>query len=180
MPPSTPLRASLCHTFTNYPFSHSLLFVLGWGFLFALVYWLFRKDIKTSVVLGLLVVSHWLLDLIVHVPDLPLYPGSSLLLGFGLWNSIAGTLLLEGLLFLLGVWLYLRTTWAEAKTGLYSLWALIIFLVLVHGANLFGPPPHSMSAVAWAGQLQWLFVGWAYWADRNRTSSAFRPNTLAG
>ncbi|GAB3534308.1 hypothetical protein GCM10027443_21180 [Pontibacter brevis] len=129
--------------FTNYPISHSLVLVLGWGLLFALVHWLFQKDVKTALVLGLLVVSHWFLDLIVHLPDLPLYPGNSPRVGFGLWNSMGGTLLLEGLLFLFGLWLYLRTTWAEGRTGLYSLWALIVFLVLVHGANLFGPPPAS-------------------------------------
>lgn len=165
--------------FTDYPISHSLLMAIGWGLLFTLVYWFFKRDMKTALVLGLLVVSHWLLDLIVHLPDLPLYPGSSTLVGFGLWNSMAGTLLVEGSLFLLGVWLYLRTTWTEAKTGFYALWALILFLVVIHSANLFGPPPTSITAVAWVGQLQWLFVLWAYWADRNRSAAALRPGPLA-
>src|SRR4051794_23037360 len=70
--------------FTSYPITHSLLMVLGWGLLFGFVYWRRQKNAKGAVVLGLCVVSHWLLDLIVHRPDLPLYPGDSPKLGMGL------------------------------------------------------------------------------------------------
>ncbi|MCJ8164799.1 hypothetical protein MKJ04_08080 [Pontibacter sp. E15-1] len=152
--------------FTDYPISHSLLTVLGWGLLFGLVYWWLQKDGRAALVLGLLVVSHWFLDLIVHVPDLPLYPGNSPKVGFGLWNSVAGTVLLEGLLFAGGIWLYLRTKRAAATQASVALWVLVAFLVLVYLANIFGPAPTNMTAVAWAGQLQWLLVVWAYWADR--------------
>lgn len=112
--------------------------------------------------LGLLVVSHWFLDLVVHVPDLPLWPGNSPMVGLGLWNSLPGTLLVEGLLFIGGIWLYLRTKTAATQTTPYALWALVIFLVLVYAANIFGPPPTDITAVAWAGQLQWILVLWAY------------------
>ncbi|WP_242929434.1 hypothetical protein [Pontibacter vulgaris] len=154
--------------FTNYPISHSLLLVLGWGLLFGVVYWLIKKDTRSAIILGLLVVSHWLLDLIVHVPDLPLYPGDAPMLGLGLWTSTTATILAESLLFILGLWLYLRNTKAKNKTGIYSFWALIIFLVVIYFMNLFGPVPPSMDAVAWGGQMQWLLIIWAYWADRNR------------
>ena len=162
--------------FTHYPISHSLLLVLGWGLLFGLAYWLLQKDRKTALVLGLLVVSHWFLDLVVHVPDLPLWPGDSPLVGLGLWNSMPGTLLVEGLLFAGGLWLYLRTK--AAKTTAYALWALVIFLVLVYIANVFGPPPTDMTAVAWAAQLQWILVLWAYWADRKATKPALTPKAI--
>ncbi len=164
-------------TFTDYPISHSLLLVLVWAVLFGLVYWLIRKDRRSAVILGLLVVSHWLLDLIVHKPDLPLYPGNSPLLGLGLWSSAAGTILVEGLLFILGVGLYLRSTKAKNKTGSYSLAALVVFLIVIYFLNLFGPPPPSVAAVAWSGQLQWIFIFWAYWIDRNRETKAY--NALA-
>ncbi|WP_242923695.1 hypothetical protein [Pontibacter liquoris] len=158
--------------FTSYPISHSLLLVLGWGLLFGAVYWMLRKDLRTAVVLGLLVISHWFLDLAVHLPDLPLYPGNSPLLGLGLWKSTTATLLVEGLLFILGVGLYLRRTTPKNKTGVYSLWALVVFLVIVYVANVFGPVPPSETAVAWGSQLQWLFILWAYWVDRNRAVKA--------
>jgi hypothetical protein len=154
--------------FTDYPISHSLLLVLGWGLLFGIVYWQLKKDKRSAFILALLVISHWFLDLIVHVPDLPLYPGNSPYVGLGLWSSTTGTILAEGLLFIGGVWLYFRSTQPKNKTGLYSVWALVVFLVLIHFMNLFGPVPPSMDAVAWGGQLQWLLVFWAYWADHNR------------
>jgi FtsH-binding integral membrane protein len=168
--------------FTNYPISHSLLLVLGWGLLFGLVYWLIKKDTRSAVILGLLVVSHWFIDLIVHVPDLPLYPGDAPMLGLGLWTSTIATIALEILLFIVGLWLYLKTTKAKNKTGNYSFWALVVFLVVIYFMNLFGPVPPNMEAVAWGGQMQWLLVIWAYWADHNRETinySASDHQTIA-
>src|SRR5688572_9195821 len=73
--------------FTDYPISHSLLLVTIWSTLFGLAFFLFSKNVRASILLGCLVLSHWILDVIVHLPDLPLYPGNSPKLGFGLWNS---------------------------------------------------------------------------------------------
>ena len=154
--------------FEHYPITHSLLMAVVWGGLFALVYWLARKYKAGAIVMGLCVVSHWVLDLLVHRPDLPLIPGGATRLGIGLWNSLAATVILEGLIFIAGVWLYLRTTAAKDRVGRWALWGLIAFLVVIYITNLFGPPPPSVKAIAWAGQLQWLFVIWAYWIDRHR------------
>ena len=155
--------------FTYYPITHSLLMACVWGILLGGVFWLIHKNTKIAIVIGLCVVSHWVLDLMVHRPDLPLYPGHADKVGFGLWNSLSGSLLVESALFIVGVAIYLRATRAKNRTGIFSCWALIVFLVLIHIGNLFGPPPPSVTAIAWAGQLQWLFVIWAYWVDRNRT-----------
>ena len=57
--------------FTYYPFTHSLVGVLVWAILFGTIYYFIKKNYKTSIILGLLVVSHWFLDLLVHIPDLP-------------------------------------------------------------------------------------------------------------
>jgi hypothetical protein len=119
-------------------------------------------------VLSLCVLSHWVLDLIAHIPDLPLYPGESPRIGLGLWNSLGGTLLLEGLVFVVGLILYLRVTSAKNRAGVFGLWALVGFLVMIYAGNVFGPPPPSRTVIAWTGQLQWVFVAWAYWVDRNR------------
>ncbi|MCK7526520.1 MAG: hypothetical protein MZV64_57445 [Ignavibacteriales bacterium] len=62
-----------------------------------------KRNPKTAIVLALLVLSHWFLDLFVHIPDLPIFPGASIKVGFGLWNSFAATLILEGLIFVVGV-----------------------------------------------------------------------------
>lgn len=154
--------------FTSYPISHSLAVVLLWGLLFAATYRLLQKELKGAILIGLCVASHWVLDLIVHVPDLPLFPGNSPLLGLGLWKSASVTLIVESIMFIAGVYFYLTATRAANKIGSIGFWSLIIFLFIIHIANAFGPPPPNVKAVAWAGQLQWLFVIWAYWVDKNR------------
>ncbi len=154
--------------FTYYPFSHSLFGVIVWGVLFAIVYFLFKKNLKNALILGALVVSHWFLDLFVHIPDLPIFPGYSLKVGFGIWNSMAATLILEGLIFATGVYLYFQTTKAKNKTGLYSLIGLIVFLVLMYISNLVGPPPPSVEAIGIVGNAEWLIILWGYWIDKNR------------
>ena len=61
--------------FYDYPWSHSLLMSIVWSLLFAIGYWLFTRNRSGAVMVGLLVVSHWVIDFISHVPDLPLWPG---------------------------------------------------------------------------------------------------------
>jgi FtsH-binding integral membrane protein len=154
--------------FIDYPISHSLVMVVLWSVLFGVVYWLIKKDKKAAVVLGICVFSHWILDFIVHLPDLPLYPGNSPLLGLSLWNSKIFTVLLEGFIFITGILFYMQTTRAKNKTGSIVLWILISLLTFFYIMNLFGPPPPGVSAIAWGSQAQWLFVILAYWADNNR------------
>lgn len=155
--------------FIYYPFSHSLLGVLIWALLFGVVYYFIKKDLKTSLILGILVLSHWILDFITHRPDLPLLLGSdSLLVGLGLWNSIIATVIIESLIFVAGVYLYISVTKAKNKVGAYSLWSLLIFFVIIYFSNLFGPPPNSVDSLGYVGLAQWLLIAWAYWIDKNR------------
>ncbi len=154
--------------FEFYPISHSLVAAIGWGMLFALGYQGTKRYPRGASVLGLTVVSHWLLDLIVHRPDLPLVPGSGVKVGLGLWSSLPGTLIVEMGIFVAGAVLYLRNTRARNAIGKWALWVLIIFLVAVSLSNLFGPPPPNVKTLAWVGQSQWLLILWGYWVDRHR------------
>lgn len=154
--------------FTYYPFTHSLFGVIVWAVLFGMVYFVIKKKSRTAIILALLVISHWVLDLIVHIPDLPIFPGESIKVGFGLWNSFTATIIFEGLIFALGAYLYFKTTRAKNKIGMYSLVELIVFLVVMYLANLFGPPPNSIEAIGIVGNAQWLIILWGYWIDKNR------------
>ena len=152
--------------FTHYPISHSLLIVAVWSLLFGAGYYLLTKNQKGAAVVGLLVLSHWVLDLIVHIPDLPLYPGQSPKVGLGLWNSLVSTVLVEGIIFIAGTAIYLHAKKDGNQSVTWKFWSLVVFLVAIHIMNLLGPPPPSVTMIAWAGQLQWLIVLWAWWADR--------------
>jgi hypothetical protein len=154
--------------FIHYPISHGFLSVLIWGVLLGGIYGTLKKDFKTGLWLGLLVVSHWVLDLLTHRPDLPLLPGLDFKVGLGLWNSLLGTILVEGGLFAAGVYLYVTSTQAKNKTGRWALWGLVAFLIITYLANLFGPPPPAVEPIVYIGLLQWLLIAWAYWIDRNR------------
>ncbi len=154
--------------FTYYPFTHSLFGVIVWAVLFGMVYFLIKKKSRTAIILALLVVSHWFLDLLVHIPDLPIFPGYSLKVGFGLWNSFAASIIVEGLIFSLGAYLYYKVTKTKNRVGTYSLIGLIVFLVVMYISNLFGPPPPSVEAIGFIGNAQWLIIIWGYWIDKNR------------
>ncbi len=154
--------------FVYYPFTHSFLGVLFWAVLFGGVYYIIKKNQKSALILGGLVMSHWALDLLVHRPDLPLFPWTDLKVGLGLWQSVLLTIVVEGLIFFAGVYLYLKTTKAENKKGVIGFWSLIVFLVLVYFMNVFGPPPETAEPIAVLGLSQWILVAWTYWIDKNR------------
>jgi membrane-bound metal-dependent hydrolase YbcI (DUF457 family) len=154
--------------FTYYPFTHSLLGAIFWALLFGAIYFFIKKNTKSAIVLGVLVISHWILDLITHIPDLPLFPGSSIKVGLGLWNSIPLTIIVEGLIFFVGVYLYFKSTKTKNKKGTFALWGLVIFLILIYILNIIGPPPESAEAIGYIASSQWLIIAWGYWIDKNR------------
>ncbi len=158
--------------FYDYPWTHSLLAAVLWGALFAGVWYARKREAGTALLLAGLVVSHWVLDWVTHRPDLPLYPGGDLKVGLGLWNSVAGTLAVEGAMFAAGVAVYLKTTSALDKVGRYVTWSLIGFLVVAYALNATSPPPPSVEAIAWVGQAGWLLLLWAVWAERHRAPAA--------
>lgn len=154
--------------FEHYPISHSLLAVAGWAVLIGCAYLLLRRDRIGALVLGMLVISHWALDVIVHQPDLP----SATVVGLNAWSSLPLTLAIELPLFALGVWLYARATTASDAIGRWGFRALVAFLLIVYAGNLFGAPPPSPEAIAWVCQSQWLLVLWSYWIDNHRVASS--------
>lgn len=161
--------------FVSYPWSHSLLTALGWSVLFGIAVFALRRHKGAALAAGVAVFSHWILDYVTHRPDLPLTPGGETRVGLELWGSIPATMIVEGLLFAAGVFLYARATTARDRQGSYGFVALVAFLALVYLGNIFGPPPPSANAVAWVAQAIWLLVLWGYWIDRHRQPSSSRP-----
>ena len=172
------LMAANSLDFVSYPFSHSLVAAIGWGLIVGASYYALKhakggyfavERVRShAVILGLLVVSHWFLDLPMHRPDLPLMPGLSTKVGFGLWNSIPISLAVELILFGTGLVLYLRSTRARDRAGSVGLWAMVAFLLIAYVAGTFAPPPGSERALALGGLMLWLFVPWGAWIDQHR------------
>jgi hypothetical protein len=157
--------------FDSYPWSHSLVMALVWGGLLALAV-ARRAGPGVPFLVGALVVSHWVLDFASHRPDMPLWPGPSPLLGLGLWDSIPATLLVEGALFLTGILVYVRSTRPLDRTGFWALWTLLLVQAAMWASGPWAPPPPSPSVLAWFSLGLWLFVLWAWWADRHRVARA--------
>jgi membrane-bound metal-dependent hydrolase YbcI (DUF457 family) len=154
--------------FEYYPYTHSLLFAILWSAGFAGLYFAFTRYGRGAHAVAAVVFSHWLLDAVVHRPDLPLYPGSDTYVGLGLWNSVAGTIALELALFASGFYLYFTATRPMNKAGSLVLLAFTGTLLVLYFGNVYGPPPPSPTAVASAGLALWLIPVWAAWFDRNR------------
>ena len=154
--------------FVSYPYSHSLVAAVGWSILFGLGFWLFRRQVRSGIVLGVLVLSHWVLDFVAHRPDLQLNIDSQAWVGLGLWFSRPATLTVELLLFLAGIVIYGKSTVPRDRVGRYGYWLLVVFLLAAYIAAVFGPPPPSVAALAWGGQTVWILVFWGYWVDRHR------------
>lgn len=154
--------------FVYYPFSHSLLMAIVWGLVIGVIYLSRTRNSRGALVVGLLVVSHWILDVPMHRPDLPLWPGaSSPKVGWGWWNSLAVTLIVELTILAAGLSLYLRSTRARDRIGSWGLWAYVVVLVaLFLGSN--GAPPPNERVLAWTAMGIWLFVPWAWWVDKHR------------
>jgi hypothetical protein len=155
--------------FPRYPYSHSLVSALiAGGALAGIYYGVWRRSARVALILASLVVGHWVLDVISHVPDMPVGLGGPML-GLGLWRSVAATFAVEGLLFAIGVALYLRATRPKDRIGR---WALVGFVGLLAVAYVAGPlsaPPPSVVVIGLVNNVMiWVLLLWAAWIDRHR------------
>jgi hypothetical protein len=119
---------------------------------------------------GAAIVSHWVLDLVAHRPDLPLWPPDGPEVGLGLWNHVTATVAVELVLFVVGLYLYARSTEPTDGIGRVGLAAFAVVVPVIYLANVFGPPPPNAEMVAVLGQAQWLLVAWTVWIDRHRVA----------
>lgn len=152
-------------------YTHSLAAAFVWA---GLAYALFRRFItrnrNVAIVVALAVFSHWVFDLVVHTPDLPLWSDDSIKLGFGLWNNAIATYVLEAALLLAALWIYLRATTATSATGKYGMAVFVGILLLVNVANIFGPlqSDSELNLAIAALASYFLFAAIAFWLDTKR------------
>jgi len=155
--------------FAYYPWSHSLLMSVVWATLFAVVYHWMAHYRPGTIAIWIGVVSHWVLDWVTHRPDMPLYPGGGPRLGVGLWNSIAGTLVVEISMLAVGVWLYVRATRARDRIGRRAFVSYVGLLLVLYIGDRFSGPPPNVAALVWTGiAAEAILVPWAWWFDSHR------------
>ena len=167
--------------FLDYPLTHSLLAALVWSGLFGAAYYSWpttdtSRHIKRTLVVMVAVASHWFLDLIVHVPDLPLLGNDSTKVGLGLWRNLPATIAVETLLLAGGVFILLRRPSRQHAPRPSRILALAGFLLVLYLGSVFGPPPPPVPRVAWmalGGAALLLAV--AIWADRPAAAPAMPP-----
>lgn len=155
------------------PYTHSLVAALLWSVVGGLIYALLKnrnRMTRVAIAVGGAVLSHWILDLLVHRPDLPLYDNTAKV-GFGLWNFPAVALVLEIGLVLTGLWIYLAGTRARDRIGKFGPWMFLVFLVAMQAMVFFGKPPETPNEAAITAFVSYfLLAGIAAWLDRHRES----------
>ncbi|HJR53866.1 MAG TPA: hypothetical protein VJ982_09120, partial [Gemmatimonadota bacterium] len=124
---------------------------------------------RAAAIVGIAVFSHWVLDFVVHRPDLPLYDDTAKV-GLGLWDRPLLAFGLEAALLLLGLRLYLAR---RPGRGV----GLVVFglvMLAIQAMVFFGPPPESgalIAATALASYVVFAIVVW-WLADRRPAGSS--------
>jgi hypothetical protein len=153
------------------PYTHSLVAAVVWSVVGGLVYIALRnrtKFTRSAVAVGAAVFSHWVLDLLVHRPDLPLYDDTAKV-GFGLWNFPSIALMLEVGLVFVGLVLYVTGSDARDRIGRFGPWVFLGFLVVAQSLVFFGKPPETPDELAITAFISYfLFAALAAWIDRHR------------
>ena len=152
------------------PYTHSLPAALAWSAAGAVVYRVAAKPHTWSApaIVAAAVFSHWILDLLVHRPDLALF-GNGFKVGLGLWNYPLASLLLESAVLLGGLYLYMRATKPTSRSGCYAMVIFAAILVAIQGLSMLGPAPPSVTAVAATGLASYItLAAIAYWLEFKR------------
>jgi membrane-bound metal-dependent hydrolase YbcI (DUF457 family) len=160
------------------PYTHSLVAAVVWSCVGAILFQLLAHPIskKANVLVGCAVFSHWILDFLVHRPDLPLYDNSAKV-GLGLWNYPVVALGLEAALLFGGMWLCLRGRFVRSL-------GTVVFGILMLGTQVwvfFGPPPSSDHAAAGTALLAYVAFAASIWwlQDRAAGNPALRRDSNA-
>ena len=155
-----------------FPYSHGLVAVIGWAVL-AYLAGKMTRGVHAGGVLALGVFSHFVLDWLVHPPELPLAGERTLMVGLGLWDHLPLALLLEMALLAGGAWLYFRATRGGVFGARYGMGVFLGVLAgLAIGGQAFGPPPPSVTQLAGSSLgILVLTCALAAWLDRRRRPS---------
>jgi hypothetical protein len=152
------------------PYSHSLLAAIAWSILIYVAADMITKRKLIAILLGLGVFSHYVLDFIVHTPDLTILGDNSIMIGLGLWNHIYISLIIELVLYFAGLSIYLRETRGIGFGGKYGMYIFSAILVAASFVTqVLSPRPQNGNEVAGSALLSIvLLILITFWLDRKR------------
>jgi hypothetical protein len=154
------------------PYTHSLVGALGWSLLAFMVCQMVPRlrGARTGLILAAAVFSHWILDLVVHRPDLSLYD-SVYKMGFGLWNYRVPAFLVEMAVLFGGAALYLKTV---PRKGHVILFVAALAVLQFVGTFVFPPPPSDRAEAMMALFFYFLLAAIAAWVERGQVAPQSR------
>ena len=155
------------------PYTHSLAAAILWsvaaGALSKVLLGL--RKWSSAAWIGAAVFSHWVLDWLVHRPDLPLY-GDTMKVGLGIWNYPVIALAVEALLLFGGMFMYMRRTAAINAVGRFGPPAFGILMIAIQAYVFFGPVPGSPGELAVTALVSYIvFAAVIQWLDRQRRNA---------
>jgi hypothetical protein len=136
-----------------FPYSHGLLAAIGWSALagVATFLWYLRLQaakLRAAALVAAAVFSHWLLDALVHAPELPVAGTSSMKVGLGLWHMMPVALTVEAFIAVAGLYFFVSGAGlSRAKKFWLSVLSLLILAFTAAGMTV-APPPPSVAAMA--------------------------------
>jgi len=177
-------KLRIVHAFTPFnpydlywmPYTHSLAGALVWSALAGGAWWAAARRAPAgerrpaAIVLAAAVFSHFALDVPMHTPDMPLWPGAGApKIGLGLWNHRGAAILAELAVLSVGGWIYLRATRPRSRFARAGSVVFAVFLVALTIATPLQPDPASPKAFAVAALAAYVAIAVAAeFVDRGR------------
>jgi len=155
-----------------FPYSHGLLASIGWSVLAGLATFLCyprlnQAKMRAAVLVAAAVFSHWLLDALVHAPELPIIGAGSAKAGLGLWQVMPMALAVEAVIALAGLYLFLSGASLSVAKKLWLAALSILILVFTVAGMTVAPPPPSFIAMAASSLVTIVVVcALAFWLGR--------------
>src|SRR5882724_7843800 len=155
------------------PYTHSLIGALFWSAIAFATYKIGWRNIASNnaaLLVSFAVFSHWLFDLIVHRPDLPIYD-DTLKVGFGLWNYKGLEFVLEIGILLFGAMLYLKCNSAIARKMRIIIFVAVLVLIQTSNTFLRRPPSSDRAFAITALVFYTVFAVIAFLLEKGRKES---------
>jgi len=154
-----------------FPYSHGLLAAAVWsvaaGAIGSWAYSRLQQRWRIGSLIAAAAFSHWLLDALVHKPELPLAGGGSLQLGLGLWDAMPIAVGVEAAIVVLGVYLFVAgSSLSRGRSVALAVLSLALLALTVFGMTI-APPAPSAFAMALSSLLTLVAVtALAVWLGR--------------